>query len=180
MRVVVIGTSCSGKTTFAKSLADAKHITHIELDEHHWGPNWTPVPQPIFLQSVSKAVEGEHWVASGNYDAVRDVLWSRATTIVWLNYSFPVVLWRGTRRTIRRAVTREELFHGNRESFKLSFFSRDSILWWIVTTFHRRRREFKTLRASIEFQNLDWREARRPRQAELILEALIRDESSSK
>lgn len=169
MRVVVIGTSCAGKSTFAKSLASAKGIAHIELDELHWGPNWMPVPPHEFLQSVVNAAEAQSWIASGNYAHVRSVLWSRATTIVWLNYSFPVVLWRGIKRTIRRAITREILFHGNRESFRLSFLSKESILWWIITTFHHRRREFETLRSSIEYRQIQWLEAKSPDVAQQLL-----------
>jgi adenylate kinase family enzyme len=39
-RTVVIGTSCSGKTTFARDLARTLGLPHIELDALHWQPNW--------------------------------------------------------------------------------------------------------------------------------------------
>ena len=38
-RVVIIGTSCSGKTTFERSLAQKLKVQHIELDSIHWKPN---------------------------------------------------------------------------------------------------------------------------------------------
>lgn len=37
-RVVIIGTSCSGKTTLAGTLAAALATPHIELDALHWLP----------------------------------------------------------------------------------------------------------------------------------------------
>lgn len=172
MRVVVIGSSCAGKSTFAKALAATKNCSHIELDELYWGPNWTPRPQGEFLESVAQATSDNHWVASGNYSPARDILWGQATTIVWLNFSLPVLLWRGIKRTAIRTATRQVLFHGNRESFKRSFFSKESILWWIISTFRRRRQEFEALRFTGHFDHLHWLEAQHPRAAAEILRAL--------
>ena len=174
MRIVVIGTSCAGKSTFARELASAWGCPYVELDELHWGPAWTARPEPEFLQAVAQAAAGDHWVVAGNYGHARNLLWSRATTIVWLNYSLPVVFWRGLRRTVTRVFSREVLFHGNRESFRMAFLSRESILWWILSTFHRRRREFAGLRASGQFGHLQWHELRRPRDAAGLLKKLGR------
>ena len=136
-RVVVIGTSCAGKTTFARSLARILIFPHIELDALHWLPNWTERSVDEFRTLTAQALSQDCWVIDGNYAV--DLTWSRATTVIWLNYSFPIVLWRALTRTLRRAVTREELFAGNRESLRMAFLNRESILWWVVTTFHRRR-----------------------------------------
>lgn len=171
-RVVVIGSSCAGKSTFARALAASRGCDLIELDELYWAPHWTPKPQAEFLRLVAEAAAGERWVAAGNYGLARQALWGRATTIVWLNFGLPRVFWRGLRRTVARAVSGEELFHGNRESFRQSFLSRDSILWWILSTFHRRQREFAALRDTQAFAHLRWLEARHPREAADILRDL--------
>jgi adenylate kinase family enzyme len=171
-RIVVIGSSCAGKSTFAQQLAAARGCACIELDELFWSRDWTPRPLAEFRSSVAQAAAGDAWVAAGNYSSARDLLWPRATTIVWLNYSLPVVLWRGLRRTIRRAALGEVLFHGNRESFRRSFLSKESILWWIVSTYHRRRRNFEALRASGEYGHLQWVEAQDPAAAAEILRSL--------
>jgi adenylate kinase family enzyme len=171
-RVVVIGSSCAGKSTFARTLAASRESPLIELDELYWAPDWTPKPQAEFLALVARAAEGERWVAAGNYGLARDALWGRATTIVWLNFGLPRVFWRGLRRTVARVVSGQALFHGNRETFGRSFLSRDSILWWILTTFHRRQREFEALRGGGAFAHLQWHEARNPREADAILRRL--------
>ena len=75
---------------------------------------------------------------------------------------FPLVLWRALTRTVRRVLRHEELFSGNRESLRMALFSRESILWWVLTTFHRRRKQYRELfdtRTSpklvyVEFRNL--------------------------
>lgn len=171
-RVVVVGSSCAGKTTFASALAESRACAFVDLDELFWGPDWTPKPEADFLQLVEHVAKGDAWVVAGNYGLARQVLWPQATTIVWLNFSLPVVLWRGLRRTVARVFTRQALFHGNRESFRRAFLSRDSILWWIVSTFDRRRREFEQLRASAQYPHLVWMEARNPREAAALLHAL--------
>ena len=131
-RVVVIGSSCSGKTTLARRLAEALGCEHIELDALYWGPGWSEAPREAFRAAVEERLAGDRWVMDGNYSVVRDVVWSRATDAIWLNYPFPIVLGRALVRTLRRIVLREELFGGNRESFRRAFLSRGSILWWVM------------------------------------------------
>lgn len=154
-RVAVIGTSCSGKTTFAAALAARLQVPHIELDALHWQPNWVEAPLEAFRADVAAAVAGEHWVCDGNYSKVRDLVWGRATTVIWLDYPFTTVMGRALYRTLRRAITREELFSGNRESIRMAFFSRESILWWVVTTHRRRREEYGALFAGSGFPHLE-------------------------
>ena len=67
MRVVVIGTSGAGKSTFAAALAQALQLPYIELDRLYWGPGWQPVAAQEFESAVAVAIEGPAWVADGNY-----------------------------------------------------------------------------------------------------------------
>jgi adenylate kinase family enzyme len=99
-RVVVIGTSCVGKTSFARSLARVLSVPHIELDALYWQPQWVPRLPDEFRQVVEKELSQDCWITDGNYSVVRDLTWSRATTVTWLNYAFPVVLWRALTRTV--------------------------------------------------------------------------------
>jgi adenylate kinase family enzyme len=144
-RTAVIGTSCSGKTTFARSLAQVLQVPHIELDTLHWLPGWNPRPRDEFRQVVADAVAADSWILDGNYSKSRDVVWLRATCLIWLNYPFHVVLGRALSRTVRRVFDGQELFAGNRETFRQAFMSRDSILLWVLQTYHRRKREYPQL-----------------------------------
>lgn len=165
MRYVIVGTSGAGKSTFAAALAQATGCPHIELDALYWGPEWAAVPHEQFEAGVRAATAGERWVADGNYTAVREVLWGRATHIVWLNYGrgivFPRVLWR----TVSRGLLRTQLAHGNRESLRMAFFSRDSVLWWSYSTFARNQVKFARLRSDPAYGHLQWTEITRPVQA---------------
>lgn len=142
-RVVVAGTSCSGKTTFARRLASMLGTAHIELDALYWGPEWTARRE--FRQDVLTAAQQPRWVIDGNYSAVRDLIWRRCTAIVWLDYAFARVFSQALRRTARRIITRERLYSGNRETLRNAVFDTEGIPWWVIRTHRKRRREFPEL-----------------------------------
>ncbi len=145
LRVAVVGSSCSGKTTLARRISFACGIPHVELDAIYWLPNWTPRPIDEFRAAIETAVSGDQWVIDGNYGKVRDIIWPRATDIVWLNLPFARVFWRALTRTTRRVITQEELFSGNRETIRTALLGRDSLLWWVIRTHRRRRRTYEKL-----------------------------------
>ena len=171
-RVVVIGSSCSGKTTLAQRLSDLLVVPHIELDAIHWMPNWSPRPKGEFRELTRLALAKGKWAADGNYSIVRDIVWGRATSVVWLDYPFAVVFWRALGRTLTRTIRGQTLYSRNKESLKRAFLSRESILWWVITTFQRRRREFRTVFRNKEFPHLDIIELRSQREAQEFLNSL--------
>ena len=169
MRFLVVGTSGAGKSTFGQALAAALQCPFVELDEHYWGPHWTPVPHADFDAAVRAATSDDRWVADGNYSAVRDALWPRATHVVWLNYSRRVVFMRVLRRTLHRGLTRSKLSHGNRESLRTAFFSKDSILCWSYSTFRKNQHKYAALRRDPAYAHLEWTELNRPAQAKAFI-----------
>lgn len=145
-RVNVVGTSCAGKTSLAAALAARHGVPHIELDGLHWDPGWTEVPDAVMRERVRRVLETtDGWVMDGNYSAVRDLVWSRADTVVWLDFPLQTILARYLRRTVRRLVAREELWNGNRERLSMHLSRRDSLLLWIMSTYRRTRREYTEL-----------------------------------
>ena len=114
MRVSVVGVSGAGKTTFAQELAARLDLPFHELDGLFHGPGWEPIP--TFEADVESIASGDRWVFdSYGYATVRDLVWSLADTVIWLDYSRPVVLTRVLRRSVRRAVLCEPTFNGNIE-----------------------------------------------------------------
>ncbi|VWC59402.1 toxin [Burkholderia contaminans] len=173
MRVVVVGTSGAGKSTFSSALAAAAGCPYIELDRLYWGPGWTAVPPEQFESAVLAATAGDRWVADGNYSAVRDALWSRATHVIWLNFGRRTVFSRVLWRTLSRGLMRTELSHGNRESLRMAF-SRESVLLWSYTTFARNRVKFAGLRDDPKFAHLHWVEITSPSRTRSIIDMLAR------
>ena len=155
-RLVVIGTSGAGKTTVAKRIASILDVPHIELDSYRYGPNWTKTPDDVVRDRLSEALRAEAWVADGNYYRMaRDVVWPRATTVVWLDYSIHVVMWRLFGRTMRRRILQEELWNGNRERLWWHFVTRDSLFLWALKTHWSRRRTMPAAFARPEHAHLD-------------------------
>ena len=140
-RINVTGTSCSGKTTLARALADRLELPHVELDALFWGAGWEPRPPEQFRADLKAALSAEAWVADGGYQAARDITWRRVDTVVWLDYPLRTVLARWAARTVRRLRTGEELWPGtgNRETLARAI-GRESLLWWILRTHRGRRR----------------------------------------
>ena len=171
-RIVVVGTTGSGKTTLANRLAHKLAIHRIELDALNWGPNWTMRPDQEFRALVDQATSGEAWVVDGNYSSSRDIVWPRADTVVWLDYSLPLVLWRLWWRTLRRWLTQEELWSGNKERLWAHFFTSDSLFLWALKTYRRRRREYPALLKSPKYAHLTLLRFRSPRPADRWLAQL--------
>jgi adenylate kinase family enzyme len=114
-RVSLVGVPGSGKTTVGRQLAASLGVPFVELDAIFHQPGWGELPRDDFRQRVSEALTADRWVVDGNYSAVQDLVWRRADTVVWLDLPRPLVMRRIVLRTIRRAVTRERLWNGNRE-----------------------------------------------------------------
>ena len=137
-RIAVFGKG--GKTTLAKALAERFNLTIIEQDEIRHQANWiersNEEHRKVLLERFERADPG--WVVDGNYTAVRDAVYDRAETVIVLALPWRVMLWRTFKRTVRRFVTREVLWNGNRESVWTAFFSRDSVIYDL----YRRRDKF--------------------------------------
>lgn len=177
-RVLVVGISGAGKSTLARSIAAARDLPYVELDDLFWGPGWEPKPSCEFKALVAQAIAGERWVVDGNYSAVRETLWPQAQAVVWLNVPRRTALWRVFWRCLRRIAAGTRLRHGNRETVGRTFFSRESILGWVWTAHGRRRAEFEALRATHAFPELVWIELRQSHQVREFLRTLHDDGSN--
>jgi adenylate kinase family enzyme len=154
-RIAVVGSAGAGKTTLAQRLAQRLALPHVELDALFWGPDWTPAPRHRFRVQVSRALDGEAWATDGNYSAARDIVWGRADTLVWLDYALPLVLWRVSRRTMRRALTGQVLWSGNQERLSNALLSSDSLILYALRTHRRRRRDYARLSNQPEYAHLN-------------------------
>lgn len=173
LRIAIVGTSGSGKTTLGEQAARRLHCPYIDLDALHWEANWTPADPQVFHQRVSQAIQGSAWIVGGNYRAVRDLVWPRANTLVWLDYPLLLVLWRQFWRVLRRVIRQEELWSGNRETWRGQFMSRDSLFLWAIKTHPRHRRDYPRLLALPEYQHLQVHHLKSPRQTQAWLAQLV-------
>ncbi len=179
MRIMVIGTSGAGKSTFARRVAEAVGAPHIELDAINWQAGWRDLNShdPVeFRRRVLEATRPEAWVSDGNYGWVLDLLLTRATHLIWLDYSRRVVMSRVLRRSLVRALTGQELWPGtgNREEFR-RWLSKEHPLRWAWDTHRDRRRRFDILFADPAWGQVSKHRLRRPADAETLIARLCEE-----
>jgi adenylate kinase family enzyme len=132
-RVIVAGTTGSGKTTLASRIARVLGTDHIEIDGLFHGPDWTP--RPTFEADVEEFTSQSSWVTEWQYGPVRDMLANRANLLVWLDLPRTTVMRQVTRRTVRRRLRREVLWNGNVEPpLHTIFREEDHIIRWAWRT----------------------------------------------
>ena len=160
MRAVVVGTSGSGKSTLGRTLARAQGIGFIDLDDLHWGPDWTIRPTSEFLREIEISTRAEDWVVAGNFAVAREIIWRRATDVIWLDLPLRVTFWRLVKRTLRRLMRDELLWHGNRETVARVLTPSTSILAWAVRSHRSRRGDYSTQALGIDYPHLRWHRLR--------------------
>lgn len=144
-RIAVVGPSGAGKSHVARLLARRLGIPYVCNDAIIWGPNWTIVPRAERPLLFTQALAGEAWTFDGNFDGRKGkggedvIILDRIDTLIWLDLPRWRVMGQLLVRTFRRAMWKEELWHGNRETWRSSFASRESILVWSWQTYRRYR-----------------------------------------
>ena len=138
-RVAVVGSSGAGTSTLAQAIADALDVPLIELDAVMHDPNGIPRPTPEFRSNVMSAItdaEGDHspagWVIPGNHRTVSDIVQRRADTVVWIDLPRAMTAWRSFTRSLRRSLTRQRQWGGDRERLRDLFSrhpDRNVVLW---------------------------------------------------
>lgn len=177
MRVAVFGVSGSGKSTLARRLAAALGVPHVELDAINWQAGWRDLNThdlPEFRRRVALAVAAEGWVSDGNYGRVRDLVLDRATHVIWLDYPRSVVMRRVVWRSLRRAVTRREIWPGtgNREAFR-QWLDADHPVRWAWRTYHQQRRVYAALLEDPGLAHLERHRLRHPDEVEPLFRRLL-------
>jgi adenylate kinase family enzyme len=121
-RVLVIGCSGTGKSTFSLALSDATGLPVIHIDHLFWQSGWVQTPKEIYLAKLEAAVAGERWIMDGINTSTFDLRIPRADTIIWLQRSRMVCLWRIGRRVLTSyGKVRPDMAPGCREKFDWEF-----------------------------------------------------------
>lgn len=144
-RIAIYG--AGGKTTLAESIAAKYSFELISTDEIHHMADWRPRPAEETLEIVRSKISSASngWIIEGNYKGLRPHVLPLIDTAIVVQLPFRVLFWRILKRSFWRAWNREVIHGGNRESFRLTFASRDSILCEIW----RKRKQFAEMGETI-------------------------------
>ena len=160
----VVGNSGAGKSTLAAQLARVLAAPHVELDALHHRAGWVPIEPEVFLAEAARIAAGDRWVVDGNYRRVvmEGPIWERADTVVWLRLHRRAVMVQLGRRTLRRVVTRQPLWNGNRERWRnlLRWAPEDNIVRWAWTQHDKYERRFSGAMGDPRYAHLRFVELR--------------------
>ncbi len=99
-KILVIGSSGSGKSTFARKLGEILKIEVIHLDSHFWHPGWIETQKNEWPGVVEKLLEREAWIMDGNYSRTLEKRILACDTIFFLDLPRRICLARVLKRVI--------------------------------------------------------------------------------
>lgn len=170
-RINVIGTTGSGKSTFAKALATKLNVDYVEMDKLFWKPNWGESPDDEFFAKLEAALQQDGWVLDGNYTRTIPIKWKGVDTIIWLDYSYFTNLFRICKRSVQRALAQDELWEGtgNRESWR-KLFSQDSIVLWFFRGYAKNKKRYAKMMIDEQYPHIEFIRVRSPKEAQRLLD----------
>lgn len=112
-RVLVIGVSGAGKSTLAAALSQKLGLPFVPTDDLYWKPGWQRISSEALQGPLDAITREPRWVLDGNFDDLRELVWVRADTILWLDYPRYVVLPQLMRRNLGWYVSQKPVWSGN-------------------------------------------------------------------
>lgn len=171
----VVGTTGSGKSTFARQLAEKLNLTYIEMDNLFWKDDWQESTDEEFFAKLRHAMDKveQGWVIDGNYSRTMPVKLEKIDTIIWLDYPFSVNVYRLVQRTLSRVISQKPLWRdsNNRESLKM-MLSKESILVWLVKSYSKNRQKYLGFMQDENYQYIQFIHLTSPGQAKNFLKQI--------
>lgn len=125
-RVVVVGSGGSGKSRFSSDLGRSTGLPVIHLDREFWRPGWEKTPKEEWKNRVSELLAGDRWIMDGNFGGTREMRLRAADTVIFLDLSRLLCLYRILKRTIKHfGKSRPDMAEGCYERLDLGF------IFWI-------------------------------------------------
>ncbi|RPE47950.1 adenylate kinase family enzyme [Acinetobacter sp. BIGb0102] len=171
----IIGTTGSGKSTFARKLAAKRKLQNIELDNLLWLDDWQESSNDALFLKLKIAMENAEtgWVIDGLYTRTIPMIMEKVDTVIWLDYPFHINLYRLTKRTLGRVISRKKLWENsnNRESLKL-MLSKESIFIWLIKSYPKNRKKYSDLMQNPAYQHIQFIHLTSPKQTEAFLKQM--------
>lgn len=122
-KILVLGSSGAGKSTFSRRLGECWAIEVIHLDSYYWQPNWVEPPWEKWHEKLNILLQRDAWIMDGNYINSLDFRLKYADSVVFIDFNRYVCLWRCFKRFIQnKGSNRPELAHGCDEKIDWEFF----------------------------------------------------------
>jgi len=132
-KVIIIGSCGAGKSTLAKRLSKQTGIKLVHLDQKYWKPNWERTDRIVFRKKVKKLIRGGKWIIDGNYRDTMDIRIKAADTIIFLDFSRWICLFRIFKRRVKSNRVDNLVCCEEQVTYEL--------IKWIIWTFPRINRK---------------------------------------
>jgi len=133
-KILVIGSGGAGKSTFSIRLSKILNIEVIHLDTRYWQPGWVEPSKEEWKKTIEMLIARETWIMDGNYSGTLDLRIVACDTLIFLDISRWVCVWRVIKRFMKnRNRRRPDMAEGCIDRFDLRF-----VIW--VWNYRKRSR----------------------------------------
>jgi adenylate kinase family enzyme len=167
-KILVIGSGGSGKSTLSLKMGEILGIDVFHLDKFYWREGWIKPDPYEWLRIVDEILKREQWIIDGNFSGTLKRRVESCDTIIFLDLSRAICLWRIVMRRLRyRQRARPDMAHGCNERLNLEFVS------WVMNYSKRSRpKVLELMRTNAASRKILW--LRSPQQVEAFLASLER------
>ncbi|MES2215802.1 MAG: hypothetical protein V4481_00715 [Patescibacteria group bacterium] len=121
-KIVVVGISASGKSTFSRKLAAKINLPLTMVDSIMWKPGWQYIGDEEIAKKLQEVSSGTEWIVEGYITKeARPFVFDRADSIIYLNYSSAVSSIRYIQRWWKHRTNPRPELPGSPEKFSFKF-----------------------------------------------------------
>ena len=136
-RILIIGNAGSGKTTFAKALAQKTNLPLIHLDKLFWCGEWEHLSRDEFDAVLQDELEKTEWIIDGNFDRTISHRLQYCDTVFYFDLPTISCLWGSTVRVIKNYGKTRDDMGGNCPEY---FDKQKASLYKAIFSFNRNHR----------------------------------------
>lgn len=137
-RILIIGNAGSGKTTFAKVLAEKTNLPLIHLDKLFWCGEWEHLSREEFDDVLQKELDKPEWIIDGNFSRTLPHRLEYADTVFYFDLPTITCLWGSTVRVIKNYGKTRDDMGGNCPEY---FDKQKASLYKAIFSFNRTHRK---------------------------------------
>lgn len=122
-KIVIIGSSGAGKSTFARKLGEVLAIEVIHLDLYFWKPGWIEHPRSRRIEIEQELInKKDSWIIEGTYLSSSDSRLNAADTIIFLDRPWHICLIQAFRRHFtHQGQPRPDIPEGSKDKLGLIY-----------------------------------------------------------
>ena len=148
MKIMVIGYSSSGKSTFSKRLSIIHHLPVLHIDRIFFAPNWVDRDRKIVEAEIREFMQQDGWIIDGLYRHLATERFEQANQIFIFDFNRFKCLYGAIHRRIKyHNQNRDSIADGCKERLNFSF------IWWILHSGRRKNSKELLKRIKIDYQD---------------------------